>query len=174
MWDGAGSMDADPVLAECGAAPRPRPHRSGGEWRTLPVAEARHPLPPESVRRIEVHAVVDGDGTAWAVGLCEEMDADGVGATRTRAGSEPAGRRPGASSPERSAPGACSVMFLVESDGSWSMVGVRPGLGAEHAITEMTTGVDLVKLQLHVADAGRLDGSPRNRGAMQSPRASAR
>ena len=37
---------------------------------------------------------------------------------------------------------------------------LRPGLDDGHAVTEMTTGIDLVKLQLHVADGGRLDEPP--------------
>ena len=37
---------------------------------------------------------------------------------------------------------------------------VYPRLPPEHALTEETTGVDLVRLQLHVGQGGRLDGEP--------------
>ena len=112
------------------------------------------------MRRIEVHALVDDGGVAWAVGVCEgtammeSSAAHGRLERRLRARGPTVGRRRGGS-------GACSVVFLVEADDAWSIVGVRPGLGAGHAITEMTTGIDLVKLQLHVADGGRLDGRHR-------------
>ncbi|HSB85078.1 MAG TPA: biotin/lipoyl-containing protein, partial [Ilumatobacteraceae bacterium] len=55
--------------------------------------------------------------------------------------------------------GACSVLLRVDGD-SCSLVDVRPGLGGGCAVTEMTTGVDLVKLQLKIADGGSLDNEP--------------
>ncbi len=39
------------------------------------------------------------------------------------------------------------------------MVKVNPRLQAAHAVTELTTGIDLVKLQLHIADGGLLVGT---------------
>ena len=39
------------------------------------------------------------------------------------------------------------------------MVKVNPRLQAAHAVTELTSGIDLVKLQLHVAEGGLLEGA---------------
>ncbi len=40
------------------------------------------------------------------------------------------------------------------------LVKVNPRLQAAHAVTELTSGIDLVKLQLHVAEGGILEGLP--------------
>ena len=153
VWDGAGSVDARPVLAEC--CTRLGIRRIGAATVLSPPAES-----PEmsDTRRIDAHAVVDVGGTVWVVGLCEgttliesaqltpEMDRSlRDKATRMLANAKGAG--------------ACSVTFLVGADGTWSVSGVRPGIGRGHTVAEMTTGVDLMKLQLHLADGGLLEGA---------------
>jgi acetyl/propionyl-CoA carboxylase alpha subunit/acetyl-CoA carboxylase carboxyltransferase component len=156
VWDGAGSVDTRPALAGCCArlgirrigatAVPPRPTEMS---ESCSAAEA-------TARRLALHAVVDGDGTAVILGLCEGT-APIESAQLTPAVDRSLREEARQVLAGAIGSGACSVMFVVGADGAWSFVGVRPGIGAEHAVTEMTTGLDLVKLQLHVADGGRLD-----------------
>ncbi len=56
---------------------------------------------------------------------------------------------------------AATVEFLFDTrTRRFSFMEVNPRLQVEHPVTELTTGLDLVKLALHVARDGRLEGNP--------------
>jgi acetyl/propionyl-CoA carboxylase alpha subunit/acetyl-CoA carboxylase carboxyltransferase component len=120
-------------------------------------------------RHVEVQVIADGHGTAWALGvrdcsvqrrnqkvieesastaLTPEQDRelrDAAVRLALRAGYRNAG----------------TVEFLYELEtGTLSFMEVNTRLQVEHPVTEACTGADLVKLQLHIAAGGRLEGEP--------------
>jgi acetyl/propionyl-CoA carboxylase alpha subunit/acetyl-CoA carboxylase carboxyltransferase component len=120
-------------------------------------------------RHVEVQVIADHHGTGWAVGvrdcsvqrrsqkLIEESDSPVLPADREaelrRSAVDlvlAAGYR-----------GAGTVEFLYQpATGDLAFLEVNTRLQVEHPVTEETTGLDLVKLQIHVADGGRLEGDP--------------
>ncbi len=130
------------------------------------------PVAPGSLagaRRVEVPIIADGHGGAWPLGvhdcsvrrsnqtLLEESSCLGLTTDQEREIMDAAQRlalRAGYRS-------AGTVVFLYEpAPRRVSFLEVNPQLPAEHPVTEAVAGVDLVKLQLHVAAGGRLQGDP--------------
>ena len=118
-------------------------------------------------RHVEVQVIADGQGTAWALGVrdcsiqrrnqkvIEEsaspvLDPEQVSELKASA--------------ERLAvevayAGAGTVEFLYHPQGKFfAFLEVNTRLQVEHPITEVTTDLDLVKAQIHIAGGGRLEG----------------
>ncbi|MEV4701783.1 carboxyl transferase domain-containing protein [Actinoplanes sp. NPDC049316] len=122
-----------------------------------------------SARHVEVQVIADGYGTTWAVGVRDctlqrrhqkvlEESASTVLDAAAEAAIRDAAVRVAAAAGYRN---AGTVEFLVDPDtGRFMFLEVNTRLQVEHPVTEATTGLDLVKLQLHVAAGGRLTGAP--------------
>ena len=120
-------------------------------------------------RHVEVQVIGDTHGTVWAVGVrdcsmqrrnqkvIEESSCIGSPRTKTRSyvrrrcvSPTRSGTRTPAPSSSSSNPPRAQLAFLE----------VNTRLQVEHPVTELTTGLDLVKLQIHVAGGGALVGEP--------------
>ena len=125
-------------------------------------------------RHVEVQVIADGQGTAWAIGVrdcsvqrrnqkvIEESASPVMTAEQAQVLRESAERLAIAVGYA----GAGTVEFLFQpQDGTFAFLEVNTRLQVEHPITEEVTGTDLVKLQIHVARGGRLEGPrPGERG----------
>ena len=120
-------------------------------------------------RHIEVQVIADRQGTTWALGLrdcsiqrrnqkvLEEAPPAGITPELDRQIRDAATRLCAAAGYEN----AGTVEFLFDSERNlFSFMEVNARLQVEHPVTELTTGCDLVKLQLHVARGGLLEGDP--------------
>ena len=123
----------------------------------------------QGVRHVEVQVLGDVHGTTWAVGVrdctiqrrhqkvLEESPAPTLSAETDRE-LRAAALRIARTSGYRNA-GTVEFLFDPKSR-TFAFLEVNARLQVEHTVTEVTTGLDLVKLQIHVARGGRLVGEP--------------
>ena len=123
----------------------------------------------EGARHVEVQVVADHHGTVWAVGvrdcsiqrrfqkLVEESASTALGPEREAQARAAAARLCRAAGYRN----AGTVEFLYDQRRrELCFLEVNARLQVEHPVTEVTTGLDLVKLQLQVARGERLRGEP--------------
>ncbi len=121
------------------------------------------------VRHIEVQIIGDRHGNVWAPGVrdctvqrrnqkvLEEAPSPALSPGEDQFIREASKRLARAAGYQN----AGTVEYLYDPrTGAFSFMEVNARLQVEHPVTEMTTGLDMVKLQLFVARGGRLDGDP--------------
>jgi acetyl/propionyl-CoA carboxylase alpha subunit/acetyl-CoA carboxylase carboxyltransferase component len=176
VWVGWGPVSEDPAFAQLCAGlgvvvigPSPDAVRRLGD-QIVPTATADQ-ADVDGSRHIEVQVIADQYGTVWAPGV-RDGSVRRQGRTVIEESSSPAltqaqddELRAAAIAMVKAAGyvGAGTLEYRYEpAEKSFAFVGIVPCLQVEHPVTEATTGIDIVKLQIHVAVGGRLLGDPPN------------
>ena len=160
---GIRKVDHDDGLGEAFASARAEGLKAFGDatvFMERVVTDARH---------VEVQLIGDTHGTVWAVGVrdcsmqrrnqkvIEESQCVALTPDEDRDLRAAAVRLAKAAEYEN----AGTVEFLFQpAERRLAFLEVNTRLQVEHPVTELTTGLDLVKLQIHVAGGGRLEGDP--------------
>jgi acetyl/propionyl-CoA carboxylase alpha subunit/acetyl-CoA carboxylase carboxyltransferase component len=122
-----------------------------------------------NARHVEVQVIADHAGTTWAVGvrdctiqrrhqkILEESPAPMLTPEQDQFLREAAVRLSRAAGYQN----AGTVEFLYEPESRrFLFMEMNTRLQVEHPVTECTSGIDLVKLQIHIARGGLLEGNP--------------
>jgi acetyl/propionyl-CoA carboxylase alpha subunit len=128
-------------------------------------------------RHVEVQIIADHFGNAWAVGVrdCsiqrrhQKILEEAPSPALTQEQEEQLRQAAVRLSKAADYTNAGTVEFLYEPElRRFSFMEMNTRLQVEHPVTEATTGLDLVKLQIHVACGGRLEGEAPRVRAMPS------
>jgi acetyl/propionyl-CoA carboxylase alpha subunit/acetyl-CoA carboxylase carboxyltransferase component len=127
-----------------------------------------------AARHIEVQIIGDTAGTVWPVGVrdCsmqrrnQKVIEEAPSPVLTRSQDTEIRAAAARLASQAGYVGAGTVEFLYDpSEATFSFMEVNTRLQVEHPVTEATTGLDLVKMQIHVARGGLLEGdSPPTQG----------
>jgi acetyl/propionyl-CoA carboxylase alpha subunit len=128
----------------------------------------------KGTHHVEAQVLADHYGTTWAVGVrdctiqrrhqkvLEEAPSPALSVEQDTALRQAAVRLSKAAGYQNA--GTVEFLYAPESGHFWFME-MNTRLQVEHPVTELTTGLDLVKLQIHIARGGRLEGeAPRTKG----------